>query len=199
MRLAWLLIGTGMLLSAACTSTDHERREESFSKADTITDQLLVLQDSLHHRWLRVSMHEQLHNVHLQELFDKTRMFLHLPEPDQKSIEDQISQLHQLQLNPRNITNPDVIHEHDLARHALTTDIFHLIESHQLHRKDSAIAQLAYTIQGFQERTWQIRMRYDSLALHHNQFLMQHLPVLLSGDPEADHKPRPLFQAVFKK
>lgn len=186
------------LVMVACTTTEREHPQSTFSKADTLTDQFLVLQDSLHHRWLHVSMHEQLHNEQLRSLFEHLQVLVPLPAADRTSIEIQIEQLHHLQLNPRNITNPDVIHEHDLARHALTTDLFRLIQAHRIHERDSTIAHTARRIQEFQQNTWPVRMHYDSLARQYNQFLLQHRETLRQGDPENKYQPRPLFQAVFK-
>jgi hypothetical protein len=196
MRVGLLFIIGALALS--CTRTPSPDESSAFTKADTITDQLLVLQDSLHHRWLQVSIHEQLHTDHLAELFSQALDWLALPHHEQAAIHNQILQLRQLQLNPRNMTNPDVIREHDLARHALTTDIFRIIERHELHLKDSGIADLARKIQELQEATWPVRITYDSLAHHYNQYLLQHEQTLTAHDPANQHAPRPLFRAVLK-
>jgi hypothetical protein len=198
MRVGILLL-IYLLFSTGCTKTVRNAEAPQFTKADTLMDQLLVLQDSLHHRWLRVSMYEQLHNDYLKQLFQKAVSLRTLPAHEHIAIDQQIIQLQQIQLNPRNMANPDVIREHDLARHALTTDIFLLVDLHDLHLKDSGIAHLARQIQGCQDATWTLRQTYDSLAHHYNQFLYQHREALVDHDPAAAHLPRPLFGAVFKK
>jgi hypothetical protein len=188
-----------LVLFVHCATRTDAPRTAAFTKADTLTEEWLKLDEALHHHWLQIARHEQALSEHLRTLFDRMAALQPLTRDMHDRIERQLDQLERIRITTRNMENPHVIEEHDRAQHALTADLFNLVGRDDRYMGDSNIAALAEAIRKYQDMTWAKRFAYDSFAGEYNRFLRQNYHLL--ADDTVQHPPprKPLFGSALKK
>jgi len=189
-----------LLLSfCCCASRTDTPGTVRFTKADTLTEEWLTRDETLHHQWLQVSAHERACREHLHELFNHIVRIEAPSDEIRIELERQLQQLERIRLNSKNMVNPHVIEEHDRAHHALTADLFNLVGAKGLHLRDSSISLLAESIRELQAQVWVKRLAYDSFAEEYNRFIKLNYHLLAE---DTLHHPPPrkaLFKAAVKR
>lgn len=188
-----------LLLFADCATRSDPPRTALFTKADTLTEEWLALDEALHHRWLQITHHEQVFAEHLRDLFNRMSVLQPVAADMHERIERQLDQLERIRLTARNMENPDVIEEHDRARLALTSDLFNLVGQEDRYLSDSNIASLAEAIKRYQELTWVKRLAYDSFAGEYNRFLKMNYHFIADDTVHQPPPRKPLFSTAIKR
>jgi hypothetical protein len=170
-----------------------------FTKADSLTDFYLSLQDSLHQVW-NIMINddnqkiESMHNL-LHEL-----MVSHPEELDHyKKFEERIGHLMRMRYTQKSMSNTDVIAEYDFASSTLVTELLAAIQSKKEYSYNETLQKLVGNIREADHRILHRRFEYDSIVLQYNRFVDKNKDYLKQTDGSLSVEKKPLFRIVSDK
>jgi hypothetical protein len=167
-----------------------------FTKADSLTEYYLSLQDSLLHTW----------NVMINDDNQKIKTLRNLlhelevthPEESAKydSFSDRIDQLSRLRYTQKSMANADVVAEYDFATNTLINELVGEAESKPQYSYNTTMQILVEQIEVAEERMIDYRQEYDSIVYTYNQFLEKNMTYLNESGEGVSLTKKPLFQMV---
>jgi len=192
-----VVLGIGIIILVA-TSCAKEKKESTthFTKADSLTERYLSLQDSIHHVWNTMirddnekikTMGSLLHELEVCGQFDPETI---------TSLKQRLEQLSRIRYTPKTMSNLDIIDEYDFASSSLVSELVTLAESHRGYSYSKALQNMVESIEQAELRIENYRQEYDGLAIKYNQFLDEnknHLKEIANNETLAK---KPLFQMV---
>ena len=125
---AYIAVSLFLGLCISCTKCNRQDKT-SFTKADSLTESYLNLEDSLLHAWNVMawdekdkikSMHEILRMMLEQGGFDKQQV---------RALEQRLEQLDRIRFTQKSLANSYVIEEYDFASNSLVSVILSLAEA----------------------------------------------------------------------
>ncbi len=179
-----------------CGKKGHDTTEKpSFTKADSLTEFYLALQDSMHRTWNMMINDDNQKIKTMRNLLHELRV-TH-PEDSEKynSLTERIDQLARLRYTQKSMANADVIVEYDEASVALIRELIAEAESKSQYAYNSTLQILVEQIQMSEERVQGFRQEYDSIVYTYNQFLDTNQKELSETEDVSLDK-KPLFQMV---
>lgn len=190
-------IGMYMLVSlfiiAACdqkTTSEHG----NFTKADSVTETYLALQDTMLQAWNSM-IHDDNRKIkamhHLLEELKRTN-----PEnaPELESIGTRLNRLVSLRYDQTSITNPELVSEYDFASNSLVAELIVLAEAEKDFSTDQLLQELVDSIRAAEQRVMTYRKAYDRTASRFNTFIDRNKEVLQEIDSQAFLAKKPLFE-----
>ena len=167
----------------------------TFTKADSLTDIYLSLQDSMLQSWNMMinddnqkitSMHSLLHEL----------MVTSPGGSEFQVYEEQLDNLTDLRYDQQSLANEDLIEEYDFASNLLVTELIGLAESKTEFAYNPTLQKLVEEIRLADQRVNLYREEYDVITQKYNTFLQtnwNYLEEIKLGDSLAL---RPLFQMI---
>ena len=183
--LSLLGIGTIATLTIACSTSGTVHEHTSFSKADSLTDVYLVLNDSVLQSWNRIVGGEIDKTRTLQEIINDFNAANLLSEEMRESFQVRIDQLDRIRFTQETIVDPQVVEDYDLALQSLIDDLSELAAE----GKKDPNNMFGY----LRKNTLVNRVSYDSLARTFNQFIEQNRSVLEDMTSSNELRQKPLF------
>jgi hypothetical protein len=185
------LLGIGSLatLFIACSTSSTVHEHTRFSKADSLTDAYLVLNDSVLQSWNRIVGNEIDKSRTLQEVIEDLDNANLLSEEVRESFQVRMDQLEKIRFTQQTIVDPQVVEDYDAALQSLIDDI----------SKIAATAAATDTNKMFrylQENSFINRTSYDSLARTFNNFIEQNRSTLKDFTTNNELQEKPLFVKV---
>jgi hypothetical protein len=185
---------TVALFSCGRSATSNEKT--SFSKADSLTEKYLSLQDTLLHVWNKLVHDENqkitaIENV-LAELNKQSAL------TSLGSLETRFNQIKEWRITHKTLSNHDVLEEYDFAHQSLISELFAASESYTT-ISATDFQQLLDEIKLAEGKVNLNRADYDSIAQAFNLFLEKHQAMLKEIDQTCNTEQRPLFNSVAKK
>ena len=168
----------------------------AFTRADSLTDLYLSLQDSVLQSWNVMinddnqkikSMHDLLHEL----------LIISSDERDQLTkYEEQLDQLTRLRYTQKSMGNADVIEEYDFASTTLVRELISLAESQTEYTKNTTLQKLVEDIRLADERVNNYREGYDLIVMQYNEFLESNKSFLQEANRDDSLEKKHLFQMV---
>lgn len=179
------------ICACACSTSNSLQEHTRFSKADSLTDTYLVLNDSLLQSWNRIVVTEIDKTRTLQELLEDLDNAHILTEELRESFQIRVEQLEKIRFNQQNIDDEQIVKDYDLAVQSLIDDFKKVASSPGAPDPHAMFRYL-------QENTMIHRLSYDSLAQRFNEFITSNKSSLkdLDVSPAAELGTRPLFVKV---
>lgn len=173
-------------------STTTTSEKTNFTKADSLTETYLTLQDSIHNAWNLVMNDENEKIKALQETL--THLQAQLQENEQvHSLSQQLEQLRRMRITPKTLNNPHVIEEYDFACNTLVSELHALTETSASVLTDTRVQTLLDKVRLSDERLREYRVAYDSLAVQFNAFVEKNKTLLKDIDKNSGFHKRPMF------
>jgi hypothetical protein len=178
-------------LSTSCTQSKRQEKT-SFTKADSLTESYLNLEDSLLHAWNVMAWDERdkikamygiLHLMQDQAGFDKQQI---------NALEQRLEQLDRIRFTQKSLANSYVIEEYDFASNSLVSEILSLAESNDELIKNEKAQNLVDKVKIAEQRVNDYREAYDRIANRYNQFIERNEKYLKDIDHRGEKKA--LFQ-----
>ena len=191
-----LVLACCSVMLVNCGKKGHDTTEKpSFTKADSLTEFYLALQDSMHRTWNMMINDDNQKIKTMRNLLHELRV-TH-PEDSEKynSLTERIDQLARLRYTQKSMANADVIVEYDEASVALIRELIAEAESKSQYAYNSTLQILVEQIQMSEERVQGFRQEYDSIVYTYNQFLDTNQKELSETEDVSLDK-KPLFQMV---
>lgn len=173
---------------------DKPAGERNFSKADSVTDSYLSLQDTMLQVW-NTMMHDDNRKVKAM------RALLHelsVSNPDKieelKDYESRLDLLVGMRYDQESISNPDIVTEYDFASNSLITELITLAETQKEFAYNGTLQKLVDSIRAADQRVLNYRAQYDEVASKFNRFIEQHEEFLEDMESDSLSAKKPLFQ-----
>jgi hypothetical protein len=186
----FIFLGLGIIMAgASCSSSSTLHERTHFSRADSLTEVYLVLQDSLLQSWNRIMRTELDRSAALNSIIDNMQRTTLINDEEWKAYRTTLEQLGRIRFTQKSMNDPHVIEEYDKACGELVRQLTVLsIASAQMQK---AADQLA----SFNESNVYYRRYYDSLAYEFNTFIQVN-SVDLSLDSNLQLEKKPMFWSV---
>jgi hypothetical protein len=158
-----------ILLSCGRSTTSSEKT--TFTHLDSLTETYLTLQDTLLQSWNILSKDEHDRLEAVDEALHHLIQFSE-PSPSQlASLKARLDQLKQIHITQKTLANPYVIEEYDFASNSLVSEILSFTEGNPKIVEDKLLSNLIDKIKLSDQRIFNYRMGYDSIANQFNSFL----------------------------
>jgi hypothetical protein len=187
-----VLLMSAALLCVGC-GEKPDSKPTRFTKADSLMDSYLGLQDSMLQVWNTMinddnrkiqAMHDLVHELMVSGTTDPEAM---------KAYENRLGRLKNLRYTQFSMSNPDVITEYDFASNTLVTELISLAESQKQFAYNTTLQKLVDQIRIADERVMSYRQTYDEIAARYNDFLNENRQFLKENDTDSLQE-KPLFQ-----
>ena len=194
-RISVILFFVGLVLSNCGKKT--EIHSTTFTKADSLTDLYLSLQDSMLQSWnVMINDDNQkikaMHNL-LHELMITTS-----DQNDQlHAYEEQLGHLIELRYNQKSMADEDLIEEYDFASNLLVTELITQAESKTEFAYNPILQKLVEEIRVADQRVSLYREAYDAITFKYNTFLEKNRNYLNEITQKDSLELRPLFQMTY--
>lgn len=196
MRVSGILFFCAGLVLFNC-GKKAEITDPTFTKADSLTDLYLSLQDSMLQSWnVMINDDNQkikaMHNL-LHELMITTSN----QEDQLDAYEEQLDHLMELRYNQKSLANEDLIEEYDFASNLLVTELITQAESKTEFAYNTTLQKLVDEIRIADQRVNLYREEYDAIALKYNTFLEKNRIYISEITQNDSLELRPLFQMTY--
>jgi hypothetical protein len=184
-----------LLINCGTTSTTSPVGEH-FTKADSLTEHYLSLQDSVHQIWNIMinddnerinSMHNILHEMMVSHPDDLETF---------QSLEERLDQLMRMRYTQKSMSNTDVVSEYDFASTSLISEVLANTQNKKEFSYNKTLQKLVENIQQADARIQYYRFEYDSVVQAYNHFIEANKDYLLQTDETLSLEKKPLFQMV---
>jgi hypothetical protein len=173
-----------------------ETDSATFTKADSLTDVYLSLQDSMLRSWnIMINDDNQkitaMHNL-LHEL-----MLTTANENELQTFEEQLDRLADLRYDQKSMAKEDLIEEYDFASNSLVTELISIAESRSEFAYNPTLQKLVEEIRIADQRVDLYREEYDLITQKYNNFLQANRSYLDDMNLGDSLIIRPLFQMTY--
>ena len=190
----------GVWVAAACfvavLSCENKKTtvHTDFTKADSVTETYLALQDSMLQVWNTMihddnrkikAMHHLLHELTVSN--PEKREELH-------DYKQRLDDLPEMRYDQNSMSDAEVVSEYDFASNSLVTELIALAESQKEFAYNPRVQQLADSIRAADQRVNNYRQQYDEIALRFNRFIEGNRSILEEIEKDSTILKKPLFQ-----
>ncbi len=180
----------------ACSSTTTKTERTLFTKADSVTETYLTLQDTLHHAWNLLVNDENMKIKNINTLLDHLLSWGAFEKTTLTTLDNRLDQLRKIRITQKTLGNPYVVEEYDFASNTLISELISLTESKPDLLRDKTIQNLLDQIKIAEQNVSVYRANYDSVAEVFNRFLSKNESLLKEIDRKVNLEKRPLFKAA---
>jgi hypothetical protein len=187
-------LSAGLILAASCSGSRKESVQTTFTSADSLTDRLLQLQDSVLYAWnVLVSddnrkfrtIHELLHRMMTLGYHDQETLI---------ALEQRLNAVSSFSLTQESIDDPALVEEYDFATRSLVTELTTLARSHEAFADDPYLRDKVQEIILIDQQVGANRQRYDAIVQEYNRFLEKHRDAVADLELGIPLKEKPLFE-----
>jgi hypothetical protein len=196
---AGILISCLAFIFCNCSDKKEIIAKTSFTKADSLTETYLALQDSMLQAWnmminddnLKIkSMHNLVHELMVSGKADNEELV---------SLEQRLEQLSHLRYSPKTMANTDVVEEYDFASSSLISEMISIAETRPEFNYNTTLQKLVAEITNADQRVNSYREEYDMVAAAYNNFLDQNKNYLKELEQQEPLEKKPLFEMASQE
>lgn len=186
----------GMLV-INCGKRDNVVYQTTFTKADSLTERYLSLQDSMLISWNIMinddnqkikAMHNLLHELSVTSSDENN---------EYHAYEEQLNHLLQLRYDQYSLAEEDLIEEYDFASNLLVTELISQAESRPEFAYNTTLQKLVEQIRTADQRVNLYREEYDAITSRYNIFLKKNRAYLDEVTQKDSLELKPLFQMTY--
>lgn len=175
-----------------------EITDATFTKADSLTDLYLSLQDSVLQSW-NVMINDDNQKIKAMHNLLHELMITSSSQDDQlHAYEEQLDHLSDLRYNQKSMANEDLIEEYDFASNLLVTELITQAESKTEFAYNTTLQKLVEEIRVADQRVNLYREEYDAITFKYNTFLENNRNYLGEITQKDSVELRPLFQMTYE-
>lgn len=182
----------GTLLLSGCDKRQAQHVE--FTKADSLTDTYLALQDTMLQVW----------NTMIFDDNRKIRAMYHLvheltvSNPGNRDelghYEERLDALVSMRYDQQSISDPEIVTQYDFASNSLVSELIALAEAQKEFAYNTTLQKLVDSIRSADQRVLTYRDEYDKIATKFNRFVEQNHALLEDIDSDSLVVKKPLFE-----
>ena len=184
-----------LLFCIGCGDKPRPEEPPHFTRADSVMDTYLSLQDSMLWAW-NVMMNDDNRKIRaLQDLLHELTVGGEADPNLLKSYEERVNRLRNLRFTQKTMANPDIITEYDFATEALVRELISLAEAQKQFGYNPTLQKLVDAIRIADRKVTDYRASYDEIALRYNDFVSENREFLKETNSDS-LKQKPLFQVA---
>lgn len=191
-----LMIACCGIILLNCGQKPESTEKTSFTKADSLTEFYLALQDSLHHTWHMMINDDNQKIKTLRNLLHELKVTEPEAAEQYAAWGERIDQLSRLRYTQKSMANADVITEYDQASYTIINELIIEAESKPQFAYNTTLQILVEQIRAADERMLNYRQEYDSIVYTYNQFVEKNIKYLSETEEGVSIDKKPLFQMV---
>lgn len=193
-QLSGLILAFTALALCYCGKKEQPDATANFTKADSLMDTYLSLQDSIHEVWnvminddnkKILSMRNLLHELETTSSGDQDAI---------DSYEERLGELERLRYTQKSMANSEVIEQYDFASNSMVSELVSLAESRSEFTYNTTLQKLVDEILAADQRVNNYREQYDFIAVQYNSFLERNKTFLQEAEKDQALFEKPLFQ-----
>jgi septal ring factor EnvC (AmiA/AmiB activator) len=196
MRLRSHLVQLLVLICSLTAFFNCEKRQTAvtdFTKADSLTDRYLALQENMLEAW-NTMIHDDNRKIkNMQMLLHELRMTNPEKQEELKAFEDRLNQLTEMRYDQQSLTNSEVVSQYDFASTSLVAELISLGESEEEFPYNTSRQKLVDSIRSADQRVNNYREEYDQIVQRFNHFVEQNKRFLKEVDEDFLLEQKPLF------
>ena len=195
-RISGILFSCAGILLFNC-GKKAEISQPAFTKADSLTDLYLSLQDSMLQSW-NVMINDDNQKIKAMHNLLHELMITSSNQGDQlDAYEEQLDHLIELRYNQKSMANEDLIEEYDFASNLLITELITQAESKTEFAYNTTLQKLVEEIRVADQRVYLYREDYDAITFKYNKFLERNRNYLSEITQKDSMELRPLFEMTY--
>lgn len=183
-----------LLLLTGCGHSRTESDANNFTKADSVTESYLALQDTMLQAWNTMMYDDNRKIRAMDHLLDELWRINPEIRDEVRSLRERLDHLLEMRYDQISITNPSLVSEYDFASNSLVTEIISLAEAQKEFAYNEALQKLSDSIRASDQRVITYRQEYDRMASRFNAFIEQYKEVLEEIDSQTFVQKKPLFE-----
>lgn len=197
--LVFVPLCSGIFICCSCSPSTPPPHDVTFSKADSLTEQFLSYQDSLHKVWNVMISRDNQKIETMKNLLHEVMV----TNPDKSeylnSLEARLDQLTRIRYTQKSLSNADVIAEYDLASESVFRELLTTVQSTKEYSYNKTLQHLVRQIESTDAQVFVFRREYDSLVRLYNRFVDNNRESLLENDESLRIEKKPLFRVVSEQ
>jgi len=182
-----------LLLTAAlsaCDKPSQHAHDTHFTKADSLTETYLALQDSTLRAWNLMINDDNNKLEAMQHILHELKVSRAVSPEQITSYSHQLKSLKSSRFTQKNMSNADVVEEYDFASDNLVRELITLAESQRQFSYNSTLQQIVKQLRTSEQGAMDYRRDYDAIASRYNNFVERNAHYLRESSPEL----KPLFR-----
>jgi hypothetical protein len=187
---------TGIISLSSCQQKKSEPEVRTYSKADSLTEIYLDLQDSILFSWNQMMNDDNIKIKSMRHLLYELQVVGQVDPEQLHSLEVRINKLKSIRYTAKTMVNTDLVDEYDFASNSLVTELITLAESHSAYAYNITLQTMVERIRTAEQRIENYRLTYDVIVTDYNQFLSVNKDVLLANGQNTSLDKKPLFHMV---
>ncbi len=168
----------------------------SFTEADSLTEIILNLQDSLLITWNQMISDDNAKIKAMQFLLHEIEIGGQIGPDEVKALQQRIEQLKSNRFNAKNINQEELVEEYDFASNSLVSELITLAEANSAYSYNSTMQKLVEQIRMAEQRVENYRVKYDDIAVSYNAFIHTHHQILSASENKISLETKALFHTV---
>lgn len=192
------VVVAGFLL-AVCSCDKKAKVVGTFSRADSLTETLLTLQDSMVASWNAMISDDDAKIKAMRHLLHQLAGLNPGNREDLKVFEGRVDGLVSLRYDQRTMSDSEIVSEYDFASNALVTELISLAESQPEFTYNKGLQKQVDDIRDADQRVNNYRDEYDAVASRLNQFIEENRNYLKGTEEKSFLEKRPLFQMASEQ
>jgi hypothetical protein len=193
-NILYFALSSLILLESACQSKPEEQSAALFTEADSLTEILLNLQDSIVVTWNQMMNDDNAKIKAMHYLLHEIEIGGQIGPGEARAMQQRINQLKAARYHVTEITNSERVEEYDFASNSLVTELISRAEASPSYAYNSTMQKLVEQIRTAEQRVDNFRKQYDALAGNYNTVLSDLHHVHADSDNNISLKKKPLFQ-----
>ncbi len=187
---------TGIISLSSCHQKKTEPEARTYSKADSLTEIYLDLQDSILVTWNQMMNDDNLKLKSMRHLLHELQVVGQVDPEQLHSLEVRINKLKSIRYTPKTMVNSDLVDEYDFASNSLVTELITLAESHTAYAYNITLQTMVERIRTAEQRIENYRLTYDVIVTDYNQFLSVNKDILQANGQNTSLDKKPLFHMI---
>ena len=186
------------LFILSCREKPADANQTTFTEADSVTEILLNLQDSILITWNLMTKDDNYKIKAMKGLLHELEVVNEIDPGEAKTFQKRIDQLIKIRYTPKTMEYENVVEEYDFASYSLVSELIALSESTPSYAYNSTMQALVEQIRTAEQRIENYRATYDSIVNEYNSIITKNSQLLKESESITSLKKKPLFQTAFE-
>ena len=179
---------------ALCNCEKRPASQTGFTKADSLTETYLALQDTMLQSWNTMIYDDNRKIKTMRYLLHELSVSDPEKRDELKTYEGRVDELVHMRYDQHSMSNSEMVSEYDFASNSLVTELISLAEAQGEFANNTTLQKLVDSIRAADQRVNNYREEYDVIASRFNRFIERNKGMLNEFDKDSFLEKKPLFQ-----
>lgn len=185
-RLKWL-VPLLVIVFTGC----HSKKTEDLPAADSLAEQFITLQDSVHVFWQVLNQSDSEKVALMKRLTNQLSGSDETSQDALTSINTRIDNLANLRFTQQNLNDANRVEEYDFAMSSLINELAAQADTQNNYPQDTLVQRIVEALRDADDATDSLRDQYDKVVTRYDSFLVTHKASLTVSTA-----PYPLFDSL---